>query len=53
MGFAPELSAWYSERRLNGIDLEAYLRHILSLLQERPFNKMAEFLPWDVNLANI
>lgn len=38
--------------RLNGIDPEAYLRHILSVLPEWPSNKVAELLPWNVELAN-
>jgi len=36
--------------RLNGIDPEAYLRHILSVLPEWPSNKVAELLPWNVDL---
>ncbi|EAB8479325.1 transposase domain-containing protein [Salmonella enterica subsp. enterica serovar Java] len=36
--------------RLNGIDPEAYFRHILSLLPES--NKVAELLPWNVALTN-
>lgn len=38
--------------RLNGIDPEAYLRHILSVLPEWPSNKVAELLPWNVELTN-
>ncbi|HID5659484.1 TPA: transposase domain-containing protein, partial [Klebsiella pneumoniae] len=38
--------------RLNGIDLEAYLRHILSVLPEWPSNKVAELLPWNVVLTD-
>lgn len=38
--------------RLNGIDPEAYLRHILSALPEWPSNKVVELLPWNVDLAN-
>lgn len=38
--------------RLNGIDPEAYLRHILSVLPEWPSNKVAELLPWNVDLIN-
>lgn len=36
--------------KLNGIDPEAYLRHILSVLPEWPCNKVAELLPWNVDL---
>lgn len=38
--------------RLNGIDPEAYLRHILSVLPEWPSNKAAELLPWNVVLTD-
>lgn len=38
--------------RLNGIDPEAYLRHILSLLPEWPSNRVDELLPWNVVLTN-
>ncbi|ECD9518271.1 IS66 family transposase [Salmonella enterica subsp. diarizonae] len=38
--------------RLNGIDPEAYLRHILSVLPEWSSNKVAELLPWNVDLSN-
>ncbi|SJA17687.1 IS66 family element, transposase [Shigella sonnei] len=31
--------------RLNGIDPEAYLRHILSVLPEWPSNRVDELLP--------
>ncbi len=34
--------------RLNGIDPEAYLRHILSILPEWPSNHVDELLPWNV-----
>ncbi|EOF5135294.1 transposase domain-containing protein [Salmonella enterica] len=38
--------------RLNGIDPEAYLRNILSVLPEWSSNKVAELLPWNVDLTN-
>lgn len=38
--------------RLNDIDPEAYLRHILSVLPEWPSKKVAELLPWNVDLTN-
>ena len=38
--------------RLNGIDPGAYLRYILSVLPEWPSNKVAELLPWNVDLTN-
>ena len=36
------------QRRLYGIDPEAYLRHILSVLPEWPSNRVDELLPWNV-----
>ncbi|NJQ86938.1 IS66 family transposase, partial [Escherichia coli] len=38
--------------RLNGIDPEAYLRHILSVLPEWLSNRVDELLPWNVVLTN-
>ncbi|WP_368766415.1 transposase domain-containing protein, partial [Enterobacter hormaechei] len=38
--------------RLNDIDPEAYLRHILSVLPEWPSNRVDELLPWNVVLTN-
>ncbi|SRY21427.1 transposase [Escherichia coli] len=37
--------------RLNGIDPEAYLRHILSVLPEWLSNRVDELLPWNVVLT--
>ncbi|EAB1660151.1 transposase domain-containing protein [Salmonella enterica] len=34
--------------KLNGINSETYLRHILSLLPEWPANRVSELLPWNV-----
>ncbi|NBD94461.1 transposase domain-containing protein [Klebsiella pneumoniae] len=45
-------SALIGTCRLNGIDPEAYLRHILSVLPEWPSNKVAELLPWNVVLTD-
>ncbi|MDK9584438.1 IS66 family transposase [Lelliottia wanjuensis] len=38
--------------RLNGTDPETYLRYILSVLPEWPSNKVAELLPWNLDLTN-
>ncbi|WP_439329598.1 IS66 family transposase [Enterobacter cloacae] len=38
--------------RLNGIDPEAYLRHILSVLPEWSSNKVTEMLPGNVVLTD-
>lgn len=38
--------------KLNGIDPEAYLRYILSVLPEWPSNKVSDLLPWNVDLTS-
>lgn len=38
--------------RLNGIDPEANLRYILSVLPEWPSNRVDELLPWNAVLTN-
>ena len=34
--------------KLNGVDLEAYLRHVLARIAYHPANRIDEFLPWNV-----
>lgn len=34
--------------KLNGIDPQAYLRHVLERIGEHPINKVDELLPWNV-----
>ena len=38
--------------RLNGVNPEAYLRHVLSVIADYPVNQVADLLPWNVDLAS-
>jgi transposase len=37
--------------KLNGIDPESYLRHVLERIADHPINRIDELLPWNVSLV--
>ncbi|WP_419775633.1 transposase domain-containing protein [Klebsiella aerogenes] len=39
--------------KLNGVDPEAWLRHVLGVLPDWPSNRVEELLPWNVDLTSV
>lgn len=49
---AAAIASLLETARMNGIDPEAYLRHVLGIIADHPIRRVAELLPWAVpNLA--
>jgi len=43
-----KLCDWQQGAKLNGLDPEAYLRHVIERIADQPTNRVHDLLPWAV-----
>jgi hypothetical protein len=49
--YGERAAAFYSligTAKLNGLNPELYLRHVLTRIGDHPINRIAELLPWNI-----
>lgn len=45
-----KLSTPIGSCKLNGVEPEAYLRHVLATIADHPIYKIKELVPWNLNI---
>jgi hypothetical protein len=48
---AAKIYSLLGSAKLNGLDPELYLHHVLTLIANHPINRIDELLPWHVSLT--